>query len=86
MAAGSSAIARSSSASASSGVASDVRVCSIRPGIASEVAALIKAAIAEAGATSIKEMGKVMALVKQRAAGQADMAVVSAQIKAALSG
>lgn len=53
---------------------------------ASEVAALIKAAIAEAGATSIKEMGKVMALVKQRAAGQADMAVVSAQIKAALSG
>ena len=53
---------------------------------AGEVDALIKAAIAEAGATSIKEMGKVMALVRQRAAGQADMAVVSAQIKAALSG
>ena len=53
---------------------------------AGEVDALIKAAIAEAGATSIKEMGKVMALVKQRAAGQADMAAVSAQIKAALSG
>ena len=51
-----------------------------------EVDALIKAAIAEVGATSIKEMGKVMALVKQRAAGQADMAAVSAQIKAALGG
>ena len=53
---------------------------------AAEVEALIKAAIAETGATSIKEMGKVVALVKQRAAGQADMAVVSAQIKAALAG
>jgi uncharacterized protein len=53
---------------------------------AGEVDALIKAAIAEAGATSIKEMGKVMALVKQRAAGQADMAAVSARIKAALGG
>jgi uncharacterized protein len=53
---------------------------------AAEVDALIKAAIAETGATSIKEMGKVVALVKQRAAGQADMAVVSAQIKAALAG
>ena len=53
---------------------------------AGEIDALIKAAIAEAGATSIKEMGKVMALVKQRAAGQADMAAVSARIKAALGG
>ncbi|MEY4932364.1 MAG: hypothetical protein RLZZ403_684 [Pseudomonadota bacterium] len=53
---------------------------------AEEIEALIKAAIAEAGATSIKEMGKVMALVKQRAAGQADMAAVSARIKAALGG
>ena len=53
---------------------------------ADEIDALIKAAIAEAGATSIKEMGKVMALVKQRAAGQADMAAVSARIKAALGG
>lgn len=53
---------------------------------AAEVDTLIKAAIAETGATSIKEMGKVVALVKQRAAGQADMAVVSAQIKAALAG
>jgi uncharacterized protein len=53
---------------------------------AAEVEALIKSAIAESGAASIKDMGKVMALVKQRAAGQADMAAVSARIKAALSG
>ncbi len=53
---------------------------------ADEIDALIRTAIAEAGATSIKEMGKVMALVKQRAAGQADMAAVSARIKAALGG
>ncbi len=53
---------------------------------ADAVDALIKSAIAESGAASIKDMGKVMALVKQRAAGQADMAAVSARIKAALSG
>lgn len=49
-----------------------------------ELDALIKAAIAESGATSIKEMGKAMAIVKQRAAGKADMGVVSAKLKAAL--
>jgi uncharacterized protein YqeY len=53
---------------------------------AAEIDALIKAAIGETGAASIKDMGKVMALVKQRAAGQADMAAVSARIKAALGG
>jgi len=49
-----------------------------------EIDALVKAAIAESGATSIKEMGKAMALVKQRAAGRADMGAVSARLKAAL--
>jgi hypothetical protein len=51
-----------------------------------EVDALIKEAIATTGASSMKDMGKVMAAVKARAAGQADMGAVSARIKAALSG
>jgi len=51
-----------------------------------ELGDLIKAAIAESGATSIKEMGKAMAIVKQRAAGKADMGAVSAKLKAALGG
>jgi len=53
---------------------------------AAEVDALIAAAIASTAATSIKDMGKVMAAVKQQAAGRADMAAVSAQIKAKLGG
>ena len=51
-----------------------------------EVDALIKEAIATTGASSMKDMGKVMAAVKAQAAGQADMGAVSARIKAALSG
>jgi hypothetical protein len=51
-----------------------------------EVDALIKEAIATTGASSMKDMGRVMAAVKARAAGQADMGAVSARIKAALSG
>jgi uncharacterized protein len=51
-----------------------------------EVDALIRAAIADTGAASVKDMGKVMGAVKARAAGRADMGVVSARIKAALSG
>ena len=39
-----------------------------------EVDALIREAIAESGATSIKEMGKAMALLKQKAQGRTDMA------------
>ncbi len=54
------------------------------PLTADELDALIKAAIAESGATSIKEMGKAMAIVKLRAAGKADMGAVSAKLKAAL--
>lgn len=49
-----------------------------------EIETLIAAAITETGAASIKDMGKVMGLVKTRAAGQADMGVVSALIKAKL--
>lgn len=49
-----------------------------------EVDALIKAAIASTGAASIKDMGKVMGVVKAQAAGRADMGAVSARIKAAL--
>jgi len=47
---------------------------------------LIRDAIAATGAVSVKEMGKVMAIVKSKAAGRADMGAVSARIKAALSG
>ena len=53
---------------------------------AGEVDALIGEAIAESGATSIKEMGKAMALLKQKAQGRADMAAASAKLKAKLSG
>jgi uncharacterized protein len=49
-----------------------------------ELDALIAESIAEAGATSIKEMGKAMALLKQKAAGRADMSAVSAKLKAKL--
>jgi uncharacterized protein YqeY len=53
---------------------------------ADEVDALIAAAIAESGATSIKEMGKAMALLKQKAQGRTDMAAASAKLKAKLTG
>ena len=44
----------------------------------------IAEAIAEAGATSIKDMGKVMAALKTRYAGQIDFAKASALVKAEL--
>lgn len=50
-----------------------------------EIDALVKAAVAESGATSIKDMGKVMALLKAQMQGRADMSVVSVKIKAALA-
>jgi uncharacterized protein YqeY len=49
-----------------------------------EVDALIREAMAATGATSMKDMGKVMGAVKAKAAGRADMGAVSARIKAAL--
>jgi uncharacterized protein len=51
-----------------------------------ELDALIAESIAQAGATSIKEMGKAMAVLKQKAQGRADMAAVSAKLKAKLGG
>lgn len=51
-----------------------------------EIEALIDAAIAETGAGNPRDMGKVVALVKAKAAGRADMAQVSARIKARLGG
>ena len=50
-----------------------------------ELDALITEAIAATGASSIKDMGKVMGIVKGKAAGRADMAAVGARIKAHLS-
>jgi uncharacterized protein len=46
-----------------------------------ELDTLISAAIAASGATSIKDMGKVMAAVKPQVQGRADMGAVSARIK-----
>jgi uncharacterized protein YqeY len=50
-----------------------------------ELDALIAQAIASTGASTIKDMGKVMGIVKTQAAGRADMASVGARIKAKLS-
>lgn len=51
-----------------------------------ELDALIAEAILATGAQSLRDMGKVMAQIKDRAQGQVDMAVVSARIKARLGG
>ncbi len=50
-----------------------------------ELDALINQAISETGAATIKDMGKVMAVIKSKAQGRADMAAVGARIKARLS-
>jgi uncharacterized protein YqeY len=52
----------------------------------SEVDALIEDAIANSGAVSVKDMGKVMGMVKGQARGRTDMAAVGAKIKAKLGG
>ena len=51
-----------------------------------EIDALIAESIASTGATTIKDMGKVMGVIKSKAQGKADMAVVGARLKAKLSG
>ena len=48
---------------------------------AGEIEAAVVAAITESGATSAKDMGKVMGLLKSRLAGRADMSQVSGLIK-----
>jgi len=50
-----------------------------------ELDALISAAIASTGASSAKDMGKVMAVVKSQAQGRADMGAVSARVKEKLA-
>jgi uncharacterized protein len=52
---------------------------------AAELEQIIKSAVAESGASSMKEMGKVMNLVRPQVVGRADMAEVSKQIKALLA-
>jgi uncharacterized protein YqeY len=51
-----------------------------------EVVAEVAAAVAASGATGPQDMGKVMAIVKPKLAGRADMTVVSSLVKKALSG
>jgi uncharacterized protein YqeY len=51
-----------------------------------EIDALISDAIGATGAASIKDMGKVMAIIKGKAQGRADLGQVGAKIKARLSG
>ena len=51
-----------------------------------EIAAEVTAAVAATGAAGPQDMGKVMAIVKPKLAGRADMTVVSTLVKKALSG
>lgn len=51
---------------------------------AAELNEIIKAAVAETGATNMKDMGKVMTVVRPKVIGRTDMAEVSKQIKAML--
>ncbi|WP_045826159.1 GatB/YqeY domain-containing protein [Teredinibacter turnerae] len=49
-----------------------------------DIQSIIKQAIAETGAESMRDMGKVMALVKPQIQGRADVGKVSAQVKSLL--
>jgi uncharacterized protein YqeY len=57
-----------------------------RPMSDEDVSAAIKSAIAETGAASIKDMGKVIAALKAQHAGKMDFGKASALVKAALAG
>lgn len=50
-----------------------------------EIDAMVHEAVQQSGAESIKDMGKVMGLLKEKMQGRADMSVVSAKIKAVLA-
>lgn len=50
-----------------------------------EVEQLIRDAIAETGATALRDMGKVMGVVKQKAEGRADLGAVSSKVKQLLA-
>lgn len=49
-----------------------------------ELDAMVDAAVAESGAESMREMGKVMGILKDKVQGRADMGAVSARVKARL--
>ena len=51
-----------------------------------ELASAVSAAVTESGASGIKDMGKVMAILKPKIAGRADMGAASALVKTKLSG
>ena len=51
-----------------------------------ELDKMVAEAVSESGAASIKDMGKVMGILKPKVAGKADMSAVSARIKAKLGG
>lgn len=51
-----------------------------------ELDQVVAAAISEAGASSAKDMGKVMGILKTKIQGKADMSIVSAKVKERLSG
>jgi uncharacterized protein YqeY len=51
-----------------------------------EIVAEVAAAVAASGASGPQDMGKVMGILKPKLAGRADMTVVSAQVKKALTG
>ena len=50
------------------------------------IAAAVEAIVAETGAASVKDMGRVMALVKERHASELDLGKASAAVKARLAG
>jgi len=49
-----------------------------------ELVRIVDQAVSDSGAESMRDMGKVMGLVKNRAEGRADMAKISALVKARL--
>ncbi|BFM01700.1 MULTISPECIES: GatB/YqeY domain-containing protein [Psychrobacter] len=51
-----------------------------------EISALVNAEIAEQGATSMRDMGSVMGVLKNKTAGRADPALISKLVKDALQG
>jgi len=52
---------------------------------ATEVDAIVATAVAESGAKAVADMGKVMAIVKPKIAGRADMAEVSKLVRSKLA-
>ncbi|MGR9051028.1 MAG: GatB/YqeY domain-containing protein [Gammaproteobacteria bacterium] len=51
-----------------------------------EIDAMVRDAIQQSGAESVKDMGKVMGMLKNKMQGRADMSLVSSKIKALLTG